>query len=336
LRAEEGDAAVMAEIVAPELIDAHSRRVEKLDPLLGVDTPMSTYVADDDSAALLRVPGAVGIARRDTVDVQDIASLYGTLTRYLLQPVWDGSPESLDQLIGHWAQWVRTHRPRPLDPETEAAVRVPARDTTAARVLLHHGLVPAATVAIRTAGRVVGGVGPVADGASVPAPEPPGLVIRRAGPDDIDDILDLAAEELEYESGLSQLVARPNLRALMRPEVVESLDVAVPWTWIAIEAGRAVGVLRLSTPDSARWIVPVSARQPAAYLGLLSVTAPARGRGIGAALALRAHAEADAAGMAAILLHYGTFNPLSVPFWSRMGYRPLWSIWQVSPVDYLR
>jgi predicted N-acetyltransferase YhbS len=82
--------------------------------------------------------------------------------------------------------------------------------------------------------------------------------------------------------------------------------------------------------------VPVSGPQPAAYLSLLSVATHARGRGIGAALTLRAHAEADGAGMAAILLHYATFNPLSVPFWSRMGYRPLWSIWQVSPVDYLR
>ena len=324
----------MAEPVPPELIEAHSRRLRTLDPLLGVDTPMSSYVADDDSAMLLCVPGAAGIARRDTVDAQDIASLYGTLTRYLLQPVWDGSAGPFDQLIGRWAQWVRTHRPRPLDPETEAAVRIPARDTTAARVLLDHGLVPAATVAIRPAGRMAGAIEPCGDG--VPRPSPPQVDIRRAGVDDLDAILDLAAEEMEYEAGLSQLVARPNQRDLMRPEVLESLRVSTPWTWIATEAGRVVGVLRLSAPEAARWIVPVSGPQPAAYLGLLCVTSQARGRGVGAALTLRAHAEADAAGMAAILLHYATFNPLSVPFWSRMGYRPLWSIWQVSPVDYLR
>ena len=325
----------MAEIVPAGLIEAHSRRLRHLDPLLSVDTPLSTYSADDDSSVLLHVPGAVGIARRDTVSTRDIASLYGALTRYQLQAAWDGSPGSFDLLISRWAQWVRTHRPRSMEPETEASIRVPARDTTAARVLLAHGLTPAATVAIRPAGRRIGGRG-CCGAAAEPGADPPGVIIRRAGPDDAAAILDLAAEEMEYESGLSQLVARPNQRALMRPEVLDSLRMDKPWAWIATDAGRAVGVLRLSNPEAARWIVPVSGRQPAAYLGLLSVTAPARGHGIGAALADRAHAQADAAGMAAIVLHYGTFNPLSAPFWSRMGYRPLWSIWQVSPVDYLR
>ena len=325
----------MTEIVPPELIEVHKKRLRQLDPFLSLDTPLSTYTADDDSAVLLNVPGAVGLARRDTVSTEDIASLYGVLTRYQLQAVWDGSAGSFDLLISRWAQWVKTHHPHSFDPETEAAIRVPARDTIASRVLLAHGLAPAATVAIRPAGRASIG-GSAADVDAGPDRDPAGVTIRRAGLDDVADILDLAAEEMQYESGLSQLVARPNQRTLMRPEVLESLRVDEPWTWIATEAGRAVGVLRLSNPEAARWIVPVSGWQPAAYLGLLSVTAPARGRGIGAALARRAHTEADAAGMASIVLHYGTFNPLSVPFWSRMGYRPLWSIWQVSPVDYLR
>ena len=324
----------MAETVPPELIEAHTDRVRRLDAWLGLDTPMSTYVADDDSSVLLCAPGAVGIARRDTVSPQDIASLYGTLTRYLLQPVWDGNAASLDELMGRWAHWVRTHRPHPFDPETEAAVRVPARDTTAARVLLNHGLVPAATLAIRPAGREACGNRGGTDLMSVS--DPAGVSIRRADDGDLDAILDLAAEEMHYEAGLSQLVARPNQRELMRPEVLESLQLARPWTWVAREAGHVAGALRLSAPDAARWIVPVSGLQPAAYLSLLSVTAQARGHGIGAALTRRAHGEADAAGMAATLLHYATFNPLSAPFWARMGYRPLWSIWQVSPIDRLR
>ena len=325
----------MDEIVPTGLIEAHKKRLRHLDRWLSVDTPLSRHAADDDSAVLLHVPGAVGLARRDTVSAQDVASLYGVLTRYQLQAVWDGSAGSFDLLISRWAQWVKAHHPHSLDPETEAAIRVPARDTTAARVLLAHGLAPAATVAIRPTGRAIGG-SDLTDAEAAPDADPPGVTIRRAGLDDVVAILDLAAEEMQYESGLSQIVARPNQRTLMRPEVLESLSVDEPWTWIASEAGRVVGVLRLLNPDAARWIVPVSGRQPSAYLALLSVTAAARGRGIGAALVLRAHAEADAAGMAAIVLHYGTFNPLSVPFWSRMGYRPLWSIWQVSPVDYLR
>jgi len=27
-------------------------------------------------------------------------------------------------------------------------------------------------------------------------------------------------------------------------------------------------------------------------------------------------------------LHYSLLNPLSVPFWSQQGYRPLWTSWQ--------
>ena len=29
-------------------------------------------------------------------------------------------------------------------------------------------------------------------------------------------------------------------------------------------------------------------------------------------------------------------NPLSAPFWSRMGYRPLWTGWEVRPAASLR
>ena len=39
------------------------------------------------------------------------------------------------------------------------------------------------------------------------------------------------------------------------------------------------------------------------------------------------HAELDAEGIAAILLHYAAVNPLSGPFWSRCGYRPLFTNW---------
>jgi hypothetical protein len=31
------------------------------------------------------------------------------------------------------------------------------------------------------------------------------------------------------------------------------------------------------------------------------------------------------------LLHYGQVNPLSAPFWSQQGYRPLWTVWEAMP-----
>jgi hypothetical protein len=37
--------------------------------------------------------------------------------------------------------------------------------------------------------------------------------------------------------------------------------------------------------------------------------------------------------VAVTLLHYEQLNPLSVPFWSRQGYRPLWTAWQATPAS---
>jgi len=37
-----------------------------------------------------------------------------------------------------------------------------------------------------------------------------------------------------------------------------------------------------------------------------------------------------------LLLHYALMNPLSAPFWNRMGYRPLWTGWEVRPAASLR
>ena len=44
----------------------------------------------------------------------------------------------------------------------------------------------------------------------------------------------------------------------------------------------------------------------------------------------------DARGVDLTLLHYSQVNPLSVPFWHRMGYRPLWSTWEARPAATLR
>ena len=41
-------------------------------------------------------------------------------------------------------------------------------------------------------------------------------------------------------------------------------------------------------------------------------------------------------GLDRLLLHYAQLNPLSAPFWNRMGYRPLWTGWEVRPAASLR
>jgi hypothetical protein len=34
--------------------------------------------------------------------------------------------------------------------------------------------------------------------------------------------------------------------------------------------------------------------------------------------------------------HYAQVNPLSAPFWHRLGYRPPWSAWETRPAASLR
>ena len=50
----------------------------------------------------------------------------------------------------------------------------------------------------------------------------------------------------------------------------------------------------------------------------------------------RQHDVASAAGVAVILLYYDQLNPLSGPFRSRQGYRPLWNIWTAQPAATIR
>jgi predicted N-acetyltransferase YhbS len=68
----------------------------------------------------------------------------------------------------------------------------------------------------------------------------------------------------------------------------------------------------------------------------LSVRPDERGSGVGAALVAGLHRALEAAGVAVTPLHHGQVNPLSAPFWSRMGYRPLWTNWEIRPARALR
>jgi GNAT superfamily N-acetyltransferase len=72
-----------------------------------------------------------------------------------------------------------------------------------------------------------------------------------------------------------------------------------------------------------------------AYVELMVVLPGQRGRGVGAALAAEFHRAADEAGIAVTLLHHEQLNPLSGPFWSQQGYRPLWTSWEARPARVL-
>jgi GNAT superfamily N-acetyltransferase len=131
---------------------------------------------------------------------------------------------------------------------------------------------------------------------------------------------------------------RPATEALVRQDMVSDLGRQPSWIWLAEDkrTGEPAGLLILQPPDQAGWIAPAAAPSPVAYLATMFVQPGGRGGGIGAALVGQAHAAADDSGAALTLLHYAQVNPLSGPFWSRMGYRPLWTLWGADPAALIR
>jgi GNAT superfamily N-acetyltransferase len=263
---------------------------------------------------------------------------------------WTGTPDSLDLTWGAARRYQLTVQvadlddPGPVDTllsawrehldgiygagekDSSAVVTWPSRDVGGVKALLAHGLAPLAVIAAR---------------ATAPA-RSPGLTahsdvqIRRARPSDIDEVVRLGLEVIRFDALVSAVTERPGTADALRRELVTFLADVQPWVWLAEDRGDAIGVLIAERPEEARWIAPLAGPAPVAYLQLMGVSSGLRGRGVGAAMAAHLHREVEAAGVAVTLLHYAQVNPLSGPFWSQQGYRPLWTVWEAQPARNLR
>jgi GNAT superfamily N-acetyltransferase len=280
--------------------------------------PVPPALADGD---LLAVPGAAGRCEHWAGEPGSLDLAWGAARRFRLEPQVAGPDVrgALDRLLTGW----RAHLaglPGTGEDDTAAVVPWPSRDIAGHRVLLAHGLIPLAVIAARPAGR---------DGRAVPPG--PGLRIRLAGPADLDSVVALGMETIRYDANFGTVIERPDSAAALRGEAAARLAGPAPWTWLAERDGSPVGLLYAQGPEQAGWIAPLVRRAPVAYLELMAVLPGARGAGVGAALAAVYHAAADAAGVAVTLLYYEQMNPLSAPFWSQQGYRPLWTDWEARP-----
>lgn len=301
-----------------QLVADHDRRLLTIDSLLAITAPTPAV-----GEVWLGNGRSIGLAAVRAIDEQSLEAAWGKLERFVLKPFWDGEPDGLDELLTRWAAHVHAD-PRSGADDSQAAIAWPSRDLDAARIFVKHGLAPATTLAVRLAGR------------PTPGARAEGVRVRRARPGDVETILALGEEELAYEEGISVLTARPGYRDHARGPLGQTLAGQDPWAWVAESAVGAIGALTLTRPDESAWIGDQTSVRPAAYLPLLCVTAAHRASGAGSALVAAAHEQLDCAGVGATLLHYGTFNPLSVPFWSRMGYRPLWTYWEAFPARHVR
>jgi GNAT superfamily N-acetyltransferase len=260
---------------------------------------------------------------------------------------------ALDELLSRWRDHLATV-PGADEADTAAMVTWPSRDVGGVQALLRHGFVPLSVVAARITDRdpaalaaapvpaapaavdgAAGAAGASAAGATAAGAEP-GLTVRRAGPADLDAVAALGLETVRFDALFGGVVERPQTPQALRREAAGALAEAHPWVWLAERDGTPAGMAWAEPPAAAGWIAPLVSRAPVAYILLTGVEADQRGQGAGAALAARAHQEIAAAGVAVTLLHYALPNPLSVPFWSAQGYRPLWTVWEARPAGTLR
>jgi GNAT superfamily N-acetyltransferase len=312
---------------------AVGRRWHAIDPLLpdpaalpaGCGEPL---VVNGENG---RIAG-LGVCVHQHVPPQSLNQTWGAADRFTLVPRLPGQEIAVTagQLLAAW----RDHLAgigATRGPDTSASVVWPSLDIGGVGALLRHGLQPLTVIAAR-----------IRPNGPPPAPRRAyGVTIREAVPADEEQVLDLELRLIRYDLHFGGPVWRQATPRLVREEVHGSLergalDHRATWTWLAERNGRAVGLLVAQPPQEAGWIAGMTSRSPAAYLQTMFVDGQERGTGIGAALVRNLHARLDGMGVAVTLLHHSQVNPLSAPFWYRMGYRPLWTSWEARPASALR
>jgi GNAT superfamily N-acetyltransferase len=235
---------------------------------------------------------------------------------------------ALDSLVQQWREHIANDHDTDGE-DTAAGIVWPSRDAEGIRVLLRHGMAPRAVLAAR-ATRF--------DRAELASAERGSgdVVIRRAGPADIDAVTSLGIALTRYDDHFGFVIERPHTEEALRRDSAELLAGPEPWTWLAERDGVAVGMLKALRPEASTWIAPMTRLAPVAYLQQAFVLPAERGSGLGAMLTAAFHAKFAQADVAVALMLYSQVNPLSAPFWSQQGYRPLWTTWEARPAHTLR
>jgi hypothetical protein len=338
-------------------VSSVARRWQAIDPLL----PVPGNSRPGCGAELIVAgsggqPAAAGTCDHLEGAPDSLDLTWGAARRFHLRARVPGPDvgNGLDQLLSRWRDHL-AREPGADGEDTAAIVTWPSRDIDGVGALLRHGFAPLAVIAARPTSRPPGGrddgppggrdgppAGPArpagggAGAGQVSGAARPDLRVRRAGSADIDAVVRLGLEVIRFDAHFGGVTERPGTAAALRGEAAGLLAQPEPWTWLAERDGEAIGMLCAERPESAGWIAPMVGLAPVAYLLLMGVRTAERGGGVGAAMAGALHREIDAAGVAVTLLHYAQVNPLSAPFWSQQGYRPLWTAWEARPARLVR
>jgi GNAT superfamily N-acetyltransferase len=315
--------------VVNEVNKAVAERWHDLDPLLPepLDLPegcMVPLVAAGEHGR----PAGLGVCTHQDVPADTLEQSWGAAAKFTLTlrlPEAD-TRAAADELLARWREHL-AELPEAAADDTAAVVNWPSRDVSGVLALQRHGLQPIAVIAARPAGRTS-----PADGTGAEQ----GLVIRAAVPGDLDVVTELGMGVIRYDAEVGGSIPRQATEGLVRADTEAALARHPAWIWLAEVAGRPVGLTIVDPPEAAAWIAGMTRPGVTAYLQLMFVRPDERGSGIGAALVRYVHRELDTRGIDVTLLHYAQMNPLSAPFWHRMGYRPLWSVWEARPAATLR
>jgi GNAT superfamily N-acetyltransferase len=315
--------------VVDEINRAVGRRWQGLDRLL----PSRAELPEGCAAPFVATgangrPAGLAACRHEHVKSGTLGQTWGTAGRFSLvarlrEP---DTSAALDDLLGQWRDHL-ADLPGTGADDTAAMITWPARDVSGVTTLLRHGLQPITVIAAR----------PVRP--ETTAPRPAGdvsLVIREAGPADLDVVTELEMGVIRYDALFGAAILRPATEELVRAETQAALAVRPARAWLAERDGEPVGLVHVQPPEESRWITGMTRAGVTVYLQTMFVRPGDRGSGVGEALVRHVHAVLDTSGVNTTLLHYAQLNPLSAPFWGRMGYRPLWTGWEVRPAASLR
>ena len=141
---------------------------------------------------------------------------------------------------------------------------------------------------------------------------PDGTTIRRAGPDDIELLLDVAGTIGEHQVGPPVWSGLPApQREEMRADWVEFLADGAAVVLVAERDGEAVGYAAIEPGD-----------QPGvAHLPVAGTRPDVRGSGLGVALAEHVLHQAYLAGFESVELDWRSTNLLASRFWPKRGFR---------------
>src|SRR5919201_5025075 len=151
-------------------------------------------------------PAALAVCHHQHVPAGTLNQTWGTAGRFSLIPRLReaDTAAALDDLLGQW----RAHLaglPEASAGDTAAMITWPSRDVSGVNTLLRHGMQALTVIAVRSAGPAPAGPAP----AGPPAAADGDLVIREAGPADLDTATEFEMGVIRYDALFGAAILRP-------------------------------------------------------------------------------------------------------------------------------